>query len=63
VKTLLSNQLDINDDDDDGNSPLGLLYRMAKGTARSSLFLSSFVSVCFLVPCLLRNIIQRDYPW
>ncbi|KAI9596427.1 hypothetical protein BDF19DRAFT_31276 [Syncephalis fuscata] len=41
-------------------NPLDLLRRITKGTVRSSLFLSSYVTMAYLLPCWLRHILQRD---
>ncbi|KAI8057359.1 hypothetical protein BDF22DRAFT_671004 [Syncephalis plumigaleata] len=41
-------------------NPLDVIRRIVKGTVRSALFLSSYVTLAFLVPCWLRHLLQRD---
>ncbi|RKP26599.1 hypothetical protein SYNPS1DRAFT_13964 [Syncephalis pseudoplumigaleata] len=42
------------------SNPLDVIRRIVKGTARSALFLSSYVAVAFVLPCWLRHLFQRD---
>ncbi|RKP06104.1 hypothetical protein THASP1DRAFT_18904 [Thamnocephalis sphaerospora] len=41
--------------------PLPQLRRIAKSTFRSSMFLSSYVVLCFLLPCALRRTFKREH--
>ena len=45
------------------SDPMGVLLKIAQGSARSSLFLSSYCTTAWLVPCLLRNTFGYDANW
>jgi hypothetical protein len=43
--------------------PVQMLSYLAKSTLRSTLFLSSYVTFAWYIPCLLRNLFGKDEPW